>query len=84
MKRLLEQQEEIIDNYSLTKGATEDDLRIAINQHAMVVGMNGVLRPIEWDVRPLCSDTDGCVSCTVEFDTIDGSFCAKCGQVYPF
>ncbi len=84
MRLLLDQQNEILDNYNLTRDVSVKDYYDAINQHAEALAKNSVLRPIEDDIRKICRNKRKCASNTINFKTIDGSFCTKCGYVYPF
>ena len=84
MKLLLEQQEEILQNYKSTADATEADLVAAINQHlAAVVKKNDLLPLVSGAKRKYCKK-DTCSSTTIDFKTIDGCFCRHCGYVFPF
>jgi hypothetical protein len=80
MKTLLAQQSDIAQNQKTTKGATEEDLIKALNLHARAIVPITVLSPIDNPKRKL----EKCHCIEVMFETIDGCFCKKCGEVLPF
>jgi len=84
MKRLLMQQKQILRNYQDTKGATLIDYLDAINQHLQYTISVAIIRPHECEIRKVCDDMTKCLSETIDFKSIDGAFCSKCGEVYPF
>lgn len=85
MKRLLKQQEQILQNYQETDGAKLSDYYDAINQHLRHMVSVVTIVPEDGNIRNVCENNlKECVENTIDFKSIDGAFCSKCGEVYPF
>lgn len=81
MKLLLESYQAIIEQCA---GNSTKDLARAIHQFTTaVVKKNDFLHDVSMAKRAFCQN--GCDhSKNIRFEKMDGSFCSKCGYIYPF